>query len=254
MKTLAVARNTFLEARRDRVQWILLFYAVLVFASAYVLSPLALGEGYRVTRDLGLAALSVVGVVLIVLVGGGLVHKEIERRTVLTVLAKPIERWEFLIGKYLGMMAMVTAIFLGMIAFLTLVVFLREGRIELAVIAAAWFSFGELMILTAAVVTFSAFATPALAGVFALSFFVVGRFAEDLIRFAEKAPTETLAAVARGFYLVLPHLEIFNLRNEAAYGVLPDLGRVIGAAAYALAYSGALLALGSLVFTRREFR
>ncbi len=254
MKTLAIALNTFREARRDRVQWILLLYAAVVLGGAYVLSPLAMGEGDRVTRDLGLAALSLVGVVLIVLIGAGLVQKEVERRTVLTVLAKPLHRHEFLLGKYLGMMAMVALVFVEMTALLVAVIWLRERAVNPAVISAALFTLGELAIMTAVVVAFSAFVSPALSGVFTLALFVFGHFAADLLRFADNAPSGILAWTARAFYVLLPHLALFNLRAEAAYGVMPDPGRALAAAAYAVLYAGSLLAAASVIFARREFR
>jgi Cu-processing system permease protein len=254
MKALAIALNTFREARRDRVQWILLAYVAVVLGGALVLSPLALGEGYRITRDLGLAAISAVGVILIVLVGAGMVQKEVDRRTVLTVLAKPIRRSEFLVGKFLGMMGMVGAIFLAMTVILAAVVWFREGSLEPAVLWAAGFTLGELMVMTAVVVTFSTFVSPALSGVFTLAIFVFGHFSEDLLRFAEKTSSEALAGAAKGFYYLLPHLHLFNLRAEAAYGIVPDPNRLAAAAAYALLYSAALLCVGSVVFSRREFK
>jgi ABC-type transport system involved in multi-copper enzyme maturation permease subunit len=254
MKSLAIALNTFRETRRDRAQWVLLLYAAILVGSAYVLSPLALGEGYRVTRDLGLAALSVVGLLLIVLLGGGLVHKEIERRTILTVLAKPIRRSEFLAGKYLGLLSMVGSVFLSMVAVLALVLWLKEGRVEPAVLWAAGFTFGEFAIMTAVVVSFSAFVSPVLSAVFSFAVFVSGHFAEDLLRFADKAPSEAMAFLARGLYWCLPHLELYNLRAEAAYGIVPDPGRLAAALAYTVLYTTALLIAGSVIMSRREFR
>lgn len=254
MRTLAIALNTFREARRDRAQWILLLYAVIVLGGAFVLSPLAMGEGYRVTRDLGLAAMSLVGVLLIVFVGSGLVQKEIERRTVLTVLAKPIRRPEFLIGKYLGLLAMVTMIFLAMLALLIVVIWLREHRIEPAILVAAGFTYGELAVMTAVAVAFSSFVSPALSGVFTLALFVAGHFSSDLLRFAEKMEASVLAAFARGVYLILPHLDAFNMRAEAAYGVIPDASVVLNMILYAVLYSMALVAVGCGIFARREFR
>ncbi len=254
MRTLAIARNTIREALRDRVQWILLLYATVVVGGAFVLSPLSMGEGGRVTRDLGLAAISLVGVLLIILVGAGLVQKEIERRTVLTVLAKPLHRPEFLVGKYLGMLGMVVVVFVQMTALLAAVIWLRDRTVSPAVLAAAGFTFGELMVMTAVVVAFSSFVSPALSGVFTLAVFVFGHFAGDLLRFADKAPSVILAAAAKGAYFVLPHLSLFNLRAEAAYGILPDPGRVAAAAAYAVLYSASLLAAASVIFSRREIR
>jgi Cu-processing system permease protein len=254
MKTLAIALNTFREARRDRVQWILLLYAAVVLGGTYILTPLAMGEGPRVVRDLGLAALSLVGVILIVLVGAGMVQKEIDRRTVLTVLAKPVRRPEFLLGKYVGMMGMVLFVFVAMVALLAAVVWMREGTVPAAVLWAAAFTFGELMVMTAVVVAFSTFVSPALAGVFTLAVFVFGHFSGDLLRFAEKAPSAALAFLARGFYYILPHLDAFNLRAEAAYGMSPSPERVAAAAGYALLYTAFLLVTASVIFSRREFR
>jgi ABC-type transport system involved in multi-copper enzyme maturation permease subunit len=253
MRSLAIARNTFREARRDRAQWILALYAVVVLGGAYVLSPLAMGEGHRVTRDLGLAGISLVGVILIILIGAGLVQKEIDRRTVLVVLARPIRRHEFLVGKFLGIMAMVTLVFVGMAILLALTLLLREGRVEPAVLWAALFTLGELAVMTSVVVVFSSFASATLAGVFALALFILGHFAGDLLRFAEEVDG-AMAWLARAVYLVLPHLDAFNLRAEAAYGVIPDPSRILAAVLYAGFYSAAMLALGSVVFSRREFR
>ena len=254
MKTIAIARNTFLEARRDRAQWILGLYGLIVLGGGVVLSPLAMGEGFRVTRDLGLAAMSLVGVILLVLVGAGMVQKEVDRRTVLTVLAKPIRRHEFLLGKYLGLMAMVTLVFAGMIVLLGAVLLLVEGKIHPAVLAAAGFTYFELMVMTAVVVGFSCFVTPALAGMFTLTIFIMGHFAADLLRFAETVESQFLAVTAHGVYFLLPHLDAFNLRAEAAYGILPPGGAALQTALYALLYSACVVALGSAIFARREFR
>jgi hypothetical protein len=213
-----------------------------------------MGEGDRVTRDLGLAALSLVGMVLIVLVGSGMVQKEIDRRTVLTVLAKPLRRSEFLIGKYLGLMSMVTLVFASMAALLVGTLWLREGRVEAAVLWAIAFTFGEFAVLTAVVVAFSTFVSPALAGVFTLAVFVMGHFAGDLLRFADKMEGTVLAWTARGAYLFLPHLDTFNLRAQAAYGVLPGADLVLAATAYAALYAFSTVALASAVFSLREFR
>jgi ABC-type transport system involved in multi-copper enzyme maturation permease subunit len=254
MRTLAIARNTFREARRDRAQWVFLLYAVIVVGGGTALTPLAMGEGYRVTRDLGLAAMSLVGMMLIVMVGSGMVQKEIERATVLTVLAKPLRRGEFLIGKYLGLLAMVALVFACMTALLALVLFGREGRIDPAVLWAAGFTFGEFIVLTAVVVAFSTFVSPVLSGVFTVAVFIMGHFSGDLLRFAGKAEGTLLAWTARAAYLALPHMEVFNLRGEAAGGILPAHDVVLASGAYGLLYAISVVLIGSAVFSVREFR
>jgi len=254
MRTLAIACNTFREARRDRAQWVFLLYAAIVVGAGTALTPLAMGEGYRVTRDLGLAAMSLVGMMLIVMVGSGMVQKEIDRATILTVLAKPLRRGEFLFGKYLGLLAMVALVFVCMTALLALVLFGREGRVEAAVLWAAAFTFGEFVVLTAIVVAFSTFVSPVLSGVFTVSVFIMGHFSGDLLRFAGKLEGSLLAWVARAAYLMLPHMEVFNLRGEAAGGILPGADTVLASGAYGLLYALSVVLIASAIFSVREFR
>jgi ABC-2 type transport system permease protein len=254
VRSLAIARNTFREARRDRAQWIFLLYAAIVVGGGVALSPLAMGEGYRVTRDIGLAGMSLVGMMLIVLVGSGLVQKEVDRGTILTVLAKPVRRAEFLIGKYLGLLAMVGLVFLGMIGLLATVLFMREGRVDPAVLWAAAFTFGEFAVLTAVVVAFSTFVSPILAGVFTVAVFIMGHFAGDLLRFAGKMEGTLLAFLARAAYLILPHMEAFNLRPEAASGLVPSADAVLASTAYGILYAFSVILVASAIFSIREFR
>jgi ABC-type transport system involved in multi-copper enzyme maturation permease subunit len=254
MRTLAIAQNTFREARRDRAQWVFLLYAAIVVGGGTALTPLAMGEGYRVTRDLGLAAMSLIGMMLIVMVGSGMVQKEIDRATILTVLAKPLRRGEFVIGKYLGLLAMVALVFVCMTALLALVLFGREGRVDPAVLWAAAFTFGEFIILTAIVVAFSTFVSPILSGVFTVSVFIMGHFSADLLRFAGRVEGTLLAWVARGAYMVLPHMEVFNLRAEAASGLLPPRDMILGSSAYGLLYAVSVVLVASAIFSVREFR
>ena len=254
MKTLAIARNTYREARRDRAQWIFLLYAAIVVGGGVALTPLAMGEGHRVTRDLGLAAMSLVGMMLIVLVGSGMVQKEIDRATILTVLAKPVRRPEFLVGKYLGLLAMVGLVFFFMALLLVGVLYGREGHIEPAVLWAALFTFGELAVLTAVVVSFSTFVSPILAGVFTVAIFIMGHFSGDLLRFAGKVEGTFLAVIARLAYLVLPHLDAFNLRAEAALGIVPSPDLLLATGAYGLLYAFSVVLFASAVFSVREFR
>ena len=255
MSTLSVAKNTFREARRDRVQWVLLVYVVVLVGGSLILTPLSMGEGYRITRDLGLAAMSLIGLLLIAMVGGGMVHKEIERRTVLAILAKPLRRSDFLLGKFAGLLTMVTAVFVGMTLFLALVLAVIQKEIDTPVLVAAAMTFGELMILTAVVTASSAFlVSPTMSAFTALAVFVSGNFAESLLQFSESAPFGVVSVLSKAAYYIVPHFHLFNWRAEAAYGVYATSADWFWAAAYAVLYSTAVLAVGIFLFSRREFR
>jgi len=99
----AVAWNTFREAVRDRILYNLVFFALLMMASAIFLGQISLGIETVVLVSLGLSAVSVIGLLIAVFTGVGLVSKEIDKRTLYALLSKPVRRWEFLVGKFAGL-------------------------------------------------------------------------------------------------------------------------------------------------------
>ena len=107
MKTLALAQNTFREGVRDRVFFAVLVFSVLLLVASLVIGPLSLGEQGRITQDVGLASISILCFLIAVLIGTGIVYKEIERKTIYTVLSKPVSAWEFILGKFLGLVLIV---------------------------------------------------------------------------------------------------------------------------------------------------
>lgn len=250
----AIAANTWREAIRDRIYLALVFFAVLILMSSQVLSPLALGEGGKVTRDFGLSALTLFGVLVTILIGTGMVHKEIERKTIMTLLSKPIGRGEFVLGKFLGLLLTLLLIAAGMLALLLGVLAAREGVLDRAVLLAALLSVGELVLMTAVAIFFSTCASPALSGMFTLAAWVVGHFSTDLKQMADAGAAGGVNWVARGVYYLLPNLELFNARAGASHGVAPGAGQFAVAAVYLVMYGGALLAAAVLIFRRREFR
>ena len=132
MKTWAVAANTFREAIRDKVLYNLVFFALLVMGASVVIGNMTLGEGIKIIMDLSLAAMSVFGLLIAIFVGIGLVHKEIQRRTVYMLLAKPISRRSFVIGKYLGLMLVIALnVAVMTAALLALMALYSDGRHEL---------------------------------------------------------------------------------------------------------------------------
>lgn len=250
----AIARNTWREAIRDRIYLALLCFAGALLASSQVLSPLALGEGGRITRDFGLSALVLLGVLVIILVGTGLVHKEIERRTIMTLLSKPLGRGEFVVGKFLGLLMTLAVIFGGMLAMLLGLLLLREGALDRPVLLAGCLSLGELAVMTAVAIFFSTCASPTLSGLFTAAAFVAGHFTADIVAFSRQSASPLVGLLAGAARWLLPDLELFNARSPAVHGIPPTPEQFGLAALYATLYAGALLAAAVLVFRRREFR
>lgn len=250
----AIACNTWREAIRDRIYLGLGVFAVLLLAATQIVAPLALGEGGKITRDFGLSGLVGVSLLMTIFVGTGLVHKEIDRKTVMTLLSKPIARGEFVIGKYLGLVMTLAMIFGAMLAMLLGLLILRGEGLDRAVLLAGLLSLGELVIVTGVAIFFSTCTSPMLSGLFTLAVFVAGHFTADMKSFADQVALPVAGWVSRAGWFLFPHLELFDGRSAAAHGVAPLPAQFALGAAYAGLYVIGLLALAVVIFERREFR
>lgn len=250
----AIAQNTIREVVRQRMVLVLALFGVGLVAASQILSPIALGEGRKVVTDFGLAGSSLLATLLAVMLGSNLLHKELERRTIYAVMAKPIRRSEFLLGKFMGLWVTSAALVAGMtamvLALLSIVYrdtpWLLLGSLALTVV--------ELGVITAVVVFFSSFTTPALTAFFAIATIVAGHFADDLLYFATQGASPWIARTTEAVYWLLPHLELFNARGQVVHGIAVAPERLAFGAAYGLLYMIALLVAAGAIFERREFR
>jgi len=248
-----VALNTFRESIRDKVLVTLVVFAVLVMASARVIQPLALGEEAKVIKDLGLSAITLFCVLISVLMGGRIVYKEVEKRTIYIMLAKPVRRWEFILGKYLGLMAvLVVSLVVMTAAFYVILLVLGIGA-PLYLLLAVLMTLFELAILTAVAVLFSTFSTPITGAVFTFAVYFVGSLTRDLKLLAAMSPSVVVKVVSQFLYYVLPNLSNFNIRAEVVYGVAIDPDALLLSGLYALVYTATLLLISAAVFNRKEF-
>lgn len=252
MKILAMALNTFREAVRDRVLYLILVFAVLLIAASALLSMLTVGSEEKIIKDFSLSMISLFGTAAALFIGIGLVYKEIEKRTVYTLLSKPIRRGEFLAGKYLGL-CMTLAVNLAVMsaAFYTLLA-LRGFSAE-GMWMALLLIYVELMLVTAIALFFSSFSTPILSGLFAGTLWVVGHLTWSLKLLEELVTGALTRGVIRFFYLVLPDLEKLNVRGDLVYGVAISPERFAFALIYGLSYTALVLLAASAVFQRRDF-
>ncbi len=253
-RVLAIARNTVREAVRERLMLVLGLFGFALVIGSQALAPLALGEGRKVVIDFGLAGSTLIATLLAVFLGSSLLHKELERRTIYSILAKPIRREEFIIGKFLGLWFTAASLLAAMAVILALVVTVAYGDTPWAIAGAVGLSAIELGIVTAVVVLFSSFTTPALTAFFGISAVVVGNFAEDLRYFAVNGAPAFVRALTEAVYWALPHLSVFNARGLAVRGIGVEPERMLFALAYGALYIGGLMIFAGTVFRRREFR
>jgi ABC-type transport system involved in multi-copper enzyme maturation permease subunit len=254
MSVLLIARNTFREAIRDRLVAGMLAAGGVLLVATQVLSPLALGEGRRLTVDLGLSGISLLGLLTVLLVGTGLVAKEIERRTIYNMLSRPIARPVYLVGKWAGLTAAiwVVAAILGL-ALAGLLALRGQAAHGPAVMQATVMAGLELMVVTALAVLFSSLSTPVLSSLYTLGFYAAGQWSYDLRTFAGEFPP-ALGTVVTVFADLMPSLPLFNMRSLAADGLTTTPGHLALAAGYAVLYCGSVLALASAAFESKDFK
>jgi len=255
VKTWAVVANTFREAIRDKVLYNLVFFALLVMGASVVIGNMTLGETIKIILDLSLAAMSVFGLLIAIFVGIGLVHKEIQRRTLYMLLARPISRRNFVIGKYLGLMLVIALnVAIMTAALILLMAIYSPGAMNWSVFVAVLLILVELMVVTAVAVLFSTFSTPTLSAMLTLGVWVIGRFSSDLIQFARKTEDPVARALVTGFHYLLPNLEKFDVKHLVVYNMAIEPAYIGGALLYGLLYIVFLIGLAAMIFERRDFK
>jgi ABC-type transport system involved in multi-copper enzyme maturation permease subunit len=254
MTAALIARNTFREATRDRVLAGMAVAGLVFQLAVQVLTPLALGEEKRLIVDLGLSSISFLGLLVVLMVGTQLVAKEIERRTIFSLLSRPIAHPTYLIGKWAGLTAAVWTI-AALLGFALWVVMAARGSASYgpAIAQATYLAALELGVVTAIAVMFSALSTPVLSALYTLGLFCVGQWSDDLRMFARHFPPG-LARVTEMIANLVPNLPLFNMRALATGGEVTSIGHLLIATAYALLYCGCVLALGAAAFESRDFK
>jgi ABC-type transport system involved in multi-copper enzyme maturation permease subunit len=253
-RILAIALLAFTETIRDRVLYALLAFALAMIGSSSILVTLSVGAEGKIIKDLGLAAVSLVGVFIAVFIGVGLVSREIERRTIYPILARPVRRGEFILGKFFGLGITLLVNVAVMAGGLLALARLFEGVWSPALLLALLLIYVEILILTAAAIFFSTFTTPILSTIFTLSLFVIGRLSQDLTQFAAQFGGPALRAAADALALLLPNLARLNIGDAVVHGLPLPAEYVPLAVLYGAAYIALLLGAAAAIFTRRDLK
>jgi ABC-type transport system involved in multi-copper enzyme maturation permease subunit len=262
-----VAVAVFRESVRDRVFYNLLFFAVLLVGASILIGQLTAGQDVKIIKDLGLSATSLFGLFIAIFVGINLVSKEVDRRSVYPLFAKPIRRSEFIAGKYAGLLLTLLANTIVMtIAVYLVLFFLSRGvpakvqsawdapALDPALLKAIALIYVEIALVTAVALFFSTYSSPILSAVFTLGVYVAGQFNADLKRFDQIVSSPVAAAIGKACYYVLPDFARFDVKLAVVHGLPVSGAYVASAVAYAAAYIAALLFGAIVLFSRRDFK
>jgi Cu-processing system permease protein len=252
-----VALNTFREAVRDRVLYNLVFFALVMMAAAILVGQISVSIEQIVIVTLGLSAISIIGLLISVFIGVGLVSKEIDKRTLYALLAKPLRRWEFILGKFAGLAMTLTVNTAAMAAGLFLALFYVKHSIEradTAVLVAVYFILLKLALVVALAMLFSCFTTPLLAILFTGGLYIAGLFVHEMRNMQAGMIDPMLGRILRCISYVLPNFENFDVMGAAAHGrVIPGI-LIAQNTLYAVLYCAIVLAMAAAIFSQRNLK
>jgi ABC-type transport system involved in multi-copper enzyme maturation permease subunit len=254
LKIKAIMINTFREAIRDRILYNLLLFALLIIGGSILLGTLTIGEQQKIIKDMGLASISIFGTLIAVFVGIGLVYKEIERKTIYNIISKPVHRYQFFIGKYLGLILTLLVNVLIMTGGFLSIIYFMDGSIQFSLVEAIFLIFMELAMVTAVALFFSSFTTPTLSATFTLAIYVIGHLSRDLKVFGAKSELPWVRYMTGFLYYLLPNLENFNIKGQVVHNLPLPANFVPLSFLYSFIYIGILLMLAIYIFGQRDFK
>ncbi|TRU97429.1 MAG: ABC transporter permease [Microcystis wesenbergii Mw_QC_B_20070930_S4] len=254
LRIWAIAANGFREVIRDRILYFIGFFALLMAFAWRLLPEIAVGTHQKIFLDLGLAAIGLLGVIVAVFVGTGLINQEIDKRTILVLIPKPLSRAEFILGKHLGLSG-VLVVMLGvmLVIYLLMLLGMKVSFQALPLIVSVFYLGLELILIAAVAIAFGVFTSSIIATLMTFGVYLMGHISKDLIQLGIISKNPNILAITKNIYLILPDLERLNFRNEAVYGLLPSADVLIANALYSLVYTGLLLGISILIFSRRQF-
>jgi len=262
-RILVIAKNTFRENVRDKVLYNLILFALIMILSSLLIGQLSLGNEVKIILDLGLASISIFGMLIAVFLGIGLVYKELDKRTIYALLAKPVRRHEFILGKYLGLLYTLLVNVAVMTAGLELALLYHgetSWRVFLHLLPAVFLIFLSLALVTALALLFSTFSTPALSALITFFLWVIGHFGQDLLLFGEISKSVLVDRICTGMYYVIPNLSIFKIMGSRhIIQSLPfyqpmDPSIIAAAFFYCVLYCAVILSIAIVIFLRRDFK
>jgi len=252
-QVVAIAVNTFRETIRDRILAVIVVFALLMIVGSLWLGSISLGEQGRMMIDFGLVAVTFFGLIVAVFVAAGLVHKEVEKRTVFVLFSKPVSRSSFIGGKFIGLCGTMAVVLSGMGLFLFALVWIVDGQPSWMVLAAVVMVYVQLLAIMAVTILFSTLGSAILASVLGICVFVAGQLSQNVLsltRLGKNPLTQLLTWVV---YVIVPNLSAVDVKAGVVGEQTLAWGQIGLWTAYLLAYVVVVLALAALVFRRKEF-
>lgn len=253
--TCSIAVNTFREAMRAKLLWAVVLISCLALATVTLLGMVTIGDQIKVLRDFGLTIMSLASVGYASIVGATLLEKELAKKTVFNILSRPVPRWNFITGKFLGLWITVVTVAATIGCIVAVIAAILGDNSVVAISSGFFFIALEGLILAACVLFFSTIlVTPSLAGLLTLAAFIVGRSSEYLLRFIERGEFSGIGRLLiQGIYWSIPNFAFLNVSDQITFGTAIEIEMIFKSIVYSVSYSVTLLLLASILFERRDF-
>ena len=253
-RVFTIANNGFQEVIRDRILYFIGFFTLLLVLAQRIIPEIAAGTHEKILLDFGIGAIAILSVIVAIFVGTALINKEIEKRTLLMLIPKPISRAELILGKHLGLTAVLgvtitimMAIYLAMLSFSDITY--PVGALAISAV----YLLLELSLIVAVAILFGVFTSSILATLLSFGVYLMGHFSEDLVELGKLSENASIESLTTSLYLVLPNLSRLDLKNEAVYGLLPSSAELLNHALYGILYTALLLIISIMIFAQKEF-
>jgi len=254
MKVSAIANNTFKEAVRNKIFYLLLVFAIIFAFSSKLISLLTVGDSVRVIKNFGLASINFFSVLIAIFTGINLIFKEIDKKTIYNILSKPVSRTNFIIGKFLGLAYTLLVALVSMTIIFFLFLFVSSGEWDWRILIYFVLLYFELLIITAFSLLFSSFTTPILSSIFTIILYLIGHVLWTFNEFKHRLIEPITKFISHFFYYILPNLDKFNIKNQIVINTEIKPVFIYSSILYAILYISALLILTILIFNKRDFQ
>lgn len=250
---LALAANTYKEAIRDKVLYIIIFFALAFIASSLLLYDLSMRQDVKIIKDMGLGSISAFGTIITLFLGSNMLFKEIDKKTIYNILSKPIKRSHFIFGKFFGLAFVLLLISAGLAFVFWGVMTLKGEAFSSMFLISIFLSYLKLLFLTSFVIFFSTFTSPILTMFLSIGVFIIGHITEHLKSVANGLENESMAKILDAAYYLLPNFNINNIQNSVVYNIDVDIQYIIIGIGYTLLYTLLILMLSAHIFNKKEF-
>jgi len=251
-RIIAVALNTYRESIRDRVLYVLLFFALVVIIGSKAVGWISIGQDIKIVKDLSLAGISIFGALISIFIGTNLVYKEMDKRTVYTIISQPMPRYQFVVGKYVGLCLLI-ALMVGIMSVISGVyILILGGNINHWYFIACFLIFMKLLLVTALALLFSTLSSPILGAIMVFCFYVFGHATGIFLDLPPNLKDTMFEPVLKVLYYILPNFSNFDIRAEVVNGVPVSPWYVIYVTVYGIIYSLLFVYLAVIMFETKD--